>query len=110
MPACGVVRYEIAELCRLIAESSNDRADDVQRSVHATFFESYFDELGAKTIFVEDQYTDRDYLEDYAAYYSRCFHEFLELTRFGGQRKSGVISQEVHRHGNPKTIPRRVQA
>jgi hypothetical protein len=36
--------------------------------------------------------------------------EELELTRFGGQTKPGVFSQEVHRHGNPKAIPRRVQA
>jgi hypothetical protein len=81
MPACGVVPYDLAALCRLVAEASNDRAESFERSVHATFFKSYFAELGAKSILIEEQYTDRDYLEDYAAYYSRCFHEFPRSCR-----------------------------
>ena len=81
MPACGVVPYDLAALCGLVAEASNDRAETFQESVHAEFFKSYFEELGAKTILVEGDYTDRDYLEDYAAYYSRCFHPFPRTCR-----------------------------
>ena len=81
MPACGVVRYDLAAFCRLVDEASSDRTDSFRRSVHATFFERYFAELGAKTVLVEEEYIDRDYLEDYAAYYSRCFHSFPRTCR-----------------------------
>ncbi len=81
MPACRVVPYDLAALCRLVADASNDRAETFQKSVHAEFFKSYFEELGAKTILVDEEYTDRDYVEDYAAYYSRCFHPFPRTCR-----------------------------
>jgi hypothetical protein len=81
MPACGVVQYDLAVFCRLVAEASNDQPATFEKSVHAEFFKSYFEELGARTILVEEEYTDRDYLEDYAAYYSRCFHSFPRTCR-----------------------------
>lgn len=36
----------------------------------------YFDHIGAKTIIVENDYIDRDFLEDYSGYYARCFHDY----------------------------------
>lgn len=39
----------------------------------ASYLYEYLDHLGAQTIIVEREYVDGDYLEDFAAYYVRCF-------------------------------------
>lgn len=42
----------------------------------ARYLLGYLDELKAKTLVIEKDYVDRDFLEDYAAYYVRCFPEY----------------------------------
>jgi hypothetical protein len=53
----------------------------VSTKKHLKYFKGYFEELGAKTIIIEKEYVDRDYLQDYAAYYDRCFHDYSRRTR-----------------------------
>ncbi|QXI35284.1 hypothetical protein [Pseudomonas promysalinigenes] len=55
-------------------------AEDVAAKRHVQYFRGYFDTLGAQTIIVEKDYVDRDYLQDYAAYYDRCFHNYARRT------------------------------
>lgn len=52
----------------------------ISKKLHLVYFKEYFEELGAKTIVVEEDYIDRDYLEDYAAYYDRCFQNYGRRT------------------------------
>lgn len=40
------------------------------------YFFKYLDHLKCKTIVVEEEYIDRDYLGDYVKYYSRCFLDY----------------------------------
>jgi hypothetical protein len=42
----------------------------------ANYLYNYLHKIGVKSILVEDPYTDRDYLDDYCAYYARCFATF----------------------------------
>ncbi|MCH8148665.1 MAG: hypothetical protein IH987_11820 [Planctomycetes bacterium] len=44
------------------------------------YFQYYTDAGHSLTIVVESHYTDRDYLEDYAAYYVRCFEDKYKKT------------------------------
>ena len=68
-----VVLYSRDNLLNLFAELAGSRREDVEDKLHSIYFPEYFDHLGAKTILVEFDYVDRDYLEDYAGYYVRCF-------------------------------------
>lgn len=43
---------------------------------HVVYFDGYLLAIGAKTIIVEDEYIDKDYLEDYAYYYVRSFADY----------------------------------
>jgi hypothetical protein len=43
---------------------------------HLTYLNDYLSILEAKTILVETDYVDRDYLEDYAGFYVRCFNKY----------------------------------
>lgn len=71
-----VVPYDIATLCRLLAEKAHASQTVINGKTHAEYFKSYFSHLDAQTIVVENDYIDRDFLEDFAAYYVRCFHDY----------------------------------
>ena len=45
----------------------------VDAKQHIAYFKEYFEHLGARTIVVENDYVDRDWLEDFTSYYVRCF-------------------------------------
>ena len=43
---------------------------------HVDYLVDYCNAIGVKTILVEPEYIDRDFLEDYAGYYVRCFANY----------------------------------
>jgi hypothetical protein len=68
--------YSFDTLRRLLAKKAKTDSQTIETKRHLTYFKGYFDAIGAKTIVVENAYTDRDYLEDFAGYYVRCFNEY----------------------------------
>jgi len=69
-----VCPYSLDCLVKLIAASSHQKPEDeVRNKSHTRYFDHYLNKLGVKTLLVERDYIDRDFLEDYAAYYVRCF-------------------------------------
>lgn len=42
----------------------------------AKYLKGYLEEIGAQTIVVEPDYIDRDYLDDYTAFYATCFRRY----------------------------------
>lgn len=50
--------------------------DDVANQDHANYIYRYLSAIGARTIIVEHNYTDGDYLEDFASYYVRCYEPY----------------------------------
>lgn len=63
---------------RLYESLSNELCptSEVAHQKRAVYLLGYLRDIGAQTIVVERNYTDRDYLDDYAAYYVRCFREY----------------------------------
>jgi hypothetical protein len=57
---------------------SGDHApvDEVVRHTHLDYLAGYLDRIGAKSVVVEHPYVDADYLDDYTAYYARCFADY----------------------------------
>ncbi len=51
----------------------------VQAKHHVPYFEEYLAQLKAATILVERNYVDRDYLEDYSAYYVRSHRHYARF-------------------------------
>lgn len=68
--------YSIDTLRQILSEEAKVDVSIVNSKPHLGYFEGYFKYIGATTILVERQYIDRDYLEDFASYYVRCFHEY----------------------------------
>lgn len=68
--------YTREKLIEVIVSKSEASSGLIEAKNHVDYLDEYFHELGAKTILVENNYFDRDYLEDYAAHYARCFHRY----------------------------------
>lgn len=73
-----VLPYSIDHLKTFFAHVAGTTVEAVSEKTHRVFFEGYFQDPGvaAKTIVVEWEYVDHDYLEDFAAYYVRCFEDY----------------------------------
>lgn len=83
-PPFEVLPYSIETLKGLFARIAKSTIEAVSSKTHLAFFGGnadnvgYFDhdDIAAKTIVVEYDYIDHDYLEDFAAYYVRCFEDY----------------------------------
>ncbi len=78
MPAAPykVVSYAIDNLISLLSEESLASCDQIKDKLHRLYFEDYFNGINAKTIVVEYDYIDHDYLEDFSSYYVKCFNTY----------------------------------
>ena len=72
--------YKVLSFTRegLFSSLSNQTCcvDDASANRVAQYISRYLEKLEAKTIVVELVYTDGDYLDDYSAYYVRCFNAY----------------------------------
>lgn len=76
IPPYEVHDYSIERLLDLFARESKASPSEISKKLHTIYFQEYFDRIGAKTIVVENEYVDRDYLEDFSEYYVRCFQDY----------------------------------
>ena len=68
--------YSPERLQEIIANVSDANVVTIDNKFQCKYFREYFHDLDASTIVVEKPYVDRDFLEDFSAYYVRCFHEY----------------------------------
>lgn len=71
-----VYDYSIDQLCSLLASKSENSTSTISAKLHHQYFQGYCEYIGVKTIVVENDYVDQHFLEDYAAYYVRCFKPY----------------------------------
>ncbi|MDD3419117.1 MAG: hypothetical protein PHE78_00795 [Candidatus Gastranaerophilales bacterium] len=72
----GVFDYSIDTLKNIIKNSTMVTEEFLEDKLQSEYFETYFNEIGAKTIIVESNYIDNYYLEDYSSYYAKCFKPY----------------------------------
>src|SRR5687768_17318561 len=62
----------------LFSALSNDQCtpDEVAAKKRAQYLYEYLSDIGARTIVVEPEYTDGDYLDDFASFYVRCHQNY----------------------------------
>lgn len=68
--------YSIDQLVDIFADKSISNKELIRSKIHLTYFNEYFEHLDTKTILVENDYIDRDFLEDFSSYYVRCFSDY----------------------------------
>ena len=68
--------YSLKELRALLVANSHGRNSTVGQKRQVVYLDTYLTNIGCKTIVLEPHYVDRGFLEDYAAYYVRCFESY----------------------------------
>jgi hypothetical protein len=63
-------------LARLFAKFANTKIAIVKQKQQLPFFQGLLQKLRVQTVVIERDYTDRDFLEDYAAHYVRCLNKY----------------------------------
>ena len=71
-----VYPFNTDKLLSIFAAKSQANHGIIEKKLHFIYFQEYFENLKCKTILVENDYVDKDFLEDYASYYVRCFSEY----------------------------------
>ncbi len=71
----SVVPFTDQHFFKALSSESSD-TKEVANQDRATYLLEYLREIGVGTIVVEYDYTDGDYLEDFASYYVKCFHPY----------------------------------
>ena len=68
----------IEDLWSLFAKYAKTKIENIDGKLHKIYFEGYLESVraGLKTVIIEEVYVDRDFLEDYSAYYARCFQDY----------------------------------
>jgi len=79
MSAFEVFPYDIERLKAILADKSLSDPEQVAQKVHVQYFAEYLVAQGASTILVEQCYVDHDFLDDFAAYYVKCFREYARF-------------------------------
>ena len=87
--------YNRATLDKILELYSHNSSPTVALKGHAKYLDGYLSEIGAKAVLVESEYTDRDYLEDYAAYYARCAQEYKRTCARAHFFSSAVTQEDL---------------
>lgn len=75
-----VLPYSLDALIEQLADYSEADKEYVSIKSQLPFFDKYLRKLSTKTILIEPEYIDKDYLQDFAGYYVSCFHEYRRRT------------------------------
>ena len=77
-----VRKYSKVNLLKLFEENRRTTSKEmITKKTHFEYFNAYLKSkyMRAKTIVVENDYIDRDFLEDFSAYYVRCFSNYSRM-------------------------------
>ena len=102
----SVIAYNSHNLMKQLLSKTLAPKELIVSKNHFHYFREYFNYLITKTIVVENNYVDRDYLEDYSAYYVRCFTPYEKTcTRlhFFTKPFSRTVFQNILRNNISKT-------
>jgi len=75
--AFEVHEYKAETLKELFTENSKASEKTISdKKNHISYLNKYLTALDVKTVLVEYNYIDRDYLDDFVGYYARCFTDY----------------------------------
>ncbi|MGE5341073.1 MAG: hypothetical protein ACM3SY_06285 [Candidatus Omnitrophota bacterium] len=71
-----IYEYNYGILLKLFETKTRTSVNRIKGKTHSEYFDKYLNHIKANTIVVENDYIDRDFLEDFSAYYVRCFTDY----------------------------------
>jgi hypothetical protein len=78
-----VLQFNRANLIESLTGKSidPDRQEEENKNRHIYAFSKYLEALQAKSIVIEGEYTDGDYLDDFASFYVNCNHKYVSVCK-----------------------------
>lgn len=73
-----VCEFGKGTLSNLVKECFGADFPDIIKKKQVNYIYNYLSDLGAKSVLLEAEYVDKDYLEDYSRYYVKCFNRYGE--------------------------------
>ena len=73
-----ICEFAKTTLSNLVKESFGSDFPDINTKKQINYLFNYLKDLSAKTILLESDYIDKDYLEDHSRYYVKCFTTYGE--------------------------------
>jgi hypothetical protein len=74
-PAYSLLRYSEEELYKALSNTFCSD-EEIKKNLRAEYFVEYLRALKARTLLIENDYIDKDYLSDFAAFYVSCFESY----------------------------------
>ncbi len=71
-----ILPYDFETLKSVFLTFSQINTNYLEQKLDNNFYKDYLQTLNVKTFVVEKQYIDKDFLNDYASYYVKCFHPY----------------------------------
>ena len=97
-----ICEFAKATLSNLVKECFGSDFPDINTKKQINYLFNYLRDLEAKTILLESEYIDKDYLEDYSRYYVKCFNRYGErcarLHFFSHEFDHSVFSKVFDNH------------
>ncbi len=81
---------------------------EVSANRRAVYLRDYLREIGARTIVVESEYVDGDYLDDYASFYAKCFEKYPKTCKrlhfFATDTTESQFHDFISNKADPETV------
>lgn len=77
----GIVNPYSEDTLAFALSNEHTSPDAIRGKNHFGYLKTYLDDIGAKTIVIEEKYISKDFLHDYASYYSLCFQPYPKFCR-----------------------------
>ena len=68
--------FDFSRLIDFLCGDNIDNANKVRQQRRFSYFSAFLASRGVKSAVIEEKYVDRDYIQDFANYYSLCFTEY----------------------------------
>lgn len=98
-----VCEFGKSTISNLIKECFGSEFSDVFSKPQLAYIYQYLFDIGAKSVLLEREYLDKDYLEDYASYYVKCFnnggHKCARLHFFSRENVNHKYIDDVLNNG-----------
>lgn len=69
-----VCQFSKSTVSNLVKECFGSDFPDIFKKPQITYLYHYLQDLGARSVLLEREYVDKDYLEDFSRYYVKCFN------------------------------------
>ncbi|WP_367346936.1 hypothetical protein [Stenotrophomonas bentonitica] len=103
-----ISRFEKPALSNLVKECFGSDFPDILGKPQIDYLYRYLKDLDAKSVLLEPEYVDRDYLDDYAKFYSRQFgnlgHRCARLHFFASELSHDLVERALAGDGPAETV------